>query len=131
MVVMMAFMAIVISADPKGPPWPFMLFILLFMGLMTAVSIVPSLLAGYALRKRKRWAKTMSIVAGVMASMSAPIGTAVCIYTFWFLFSEPGKLLYDNQQQMLPQEREVAWSLRKPAVKEEQYLPPPAPPDWR
>ena len=34
--------------------------------------------------------------------MSFPIGTAVCAYTFWFLFSEPGKSLYDRPRYALP-----------------------------
>lgn len=129
---MMTFMIFVFTLDPKGPPPSVMVFILLFVGVMMAVMLIPSLLAGYALRKRKRWARTMSIIAGVLAATSAPFGTAVCIYTFWFLFSEPGKHLYDNPQRMLPPEREIGLGLHRPGVKkDEQYVPPPAPPDWR
>lgn len=127
----MAFITAMMTFDPRPPPPGFIAFMWVFITGMTAVMIGPSIVAGYALKRRKRWAKTMSIVAAVMASMSAPIGTAVCVYTFWFLFSEPGKLLYDNPQRMLPHEREMAWSVRKTAVKEEQYVPPTAPPDWR
>lgn len=131
MLLMIAFMTAVMTLDPRPPPPALIAIMWVFISGMTAIMIGPSILAGYALRKRKRWAKTMSIIAGVMASMSAPIGTAVCIYTFWFLFSEPGRVLYDNPQRMLPHEREIPWNLRKRVVKEEQYVPHQAPPDWR
>lgn len=131
MLLMMAFMIFIFNVDAKPPPPGFIAFIVLFIGLMTALTITPSILAGYALRKRKRWAKTMAIIAGVLAGTSAPVGTAVCIYTFWFLFSEPGKLLYDSPQRMLPEERQAPWNERQPAEKEAQYVRPPSPPDWR
>lgn len=117
-------------ADPQAPPWPVMIFMFLFISMFAAVMVAPSVVAAYGLRKRRRWAKTASIIAGVIASMSAPIGTAVCVYTFWFLFSEPGKLLYDNPQRSLPPRNE-AWQIPARDVKERQYVPPPAPPDWR
>ncbi len=105
---------------------------LLFFGVMFSAMIIPSIVAGFALRKRKRYAKIASIIAGVMAAMQAPFGTAVCVYTFWFLFSEPGKSLYDNPQRMLPEARQAPWPVNKTAAKkEEQYVPPPSPPDWR
>ena len=106
---------------------------LLFHGVLHDIDfgmmIVPSMVAGYGLKQRKRWAKTASIIAGVTASMSAPVGIAVCIYTFWFL-SQPGRLLYDNPQFALSPRNEA---LRIPSreVREHQYVPPPTPPNWR
>ena len=131
MLLMMGFMGAMLRTDPNGPPAGFIGFMVLFMGVMFSAMIIPSFVAAYALRKRKRWAKIASIIAGVMAAMQAPFGTAVCVYTFWFLFSEPGKSLYDNPQRMLPEARQAAWPVNKTAAKEEQYVPPPSPPDWR
>ena len=131
MLLMMAFMIFVFNVDSKPPPPGFIAFIVLFIGLMTALTITPAILAGYALRKRKHWAKTMAIIAGVLAATSAPVGTAVCIYTFWFLFSDPGKILYDKPQRMLPQERVTPFTVPRAAEKEAQYAPPSSPPDWR
>jgi fructose-specific phosphotransferase system IIC component len=108
-----------------------MVFMMLFFAVMFSIMIIPSIIAGLALRKRKRWAKVASIIAGIVAAMQAPFGTAVCVYTFWFLFSEPGKSLYDNPQRMLPEARQAPWPVNKTAAKEEQYVPPPSPPDWR
>jgi hypothetical protein len=98
-----------------------------FYGLMLA----PSFIAGYALLKRKPWAKIAAIIGGVTAAMSFPIGTAVCAYTFWFLFSEPGKLLYDRPQAALPPQS-INWqTAANQSQREAQYVPPPTPPDWR
>jgi hypothetical protein len=116
--------------DPNPPPLFFFIFMAVMMVFIFGLMIVPSMVAGYGLKKRKRWARTASIIAGVTASMSAPVGIAVCIYTFWFLFSEPGKLLYDNAKYALPPRNE-AWRIPSREVKEHQYVPPPSPPDWR
>jgi len=131
MLAMMGFMAAMLSADPKGPPPGFVGIMLLFMGAIFSAMVIPSFVAAYALRKRKRYAKVASIIAGVMAAMQAPFGTAVCVYTFWFLFSEPGKALYDNPQRMLPHAQQAAWSVNNTAAKDKEYVPPPSPPDWR
>ena len=131
MLAMMVFMIAVLRLDPNGPPTAFIMLMLAFMSIMFSIMIVPSIVAGFALRKRKRYARTWSIIAGVTAAMQAPFGIAVCIYTFWFLFSEPGKTLYDNPQRTLPEARFTPWPVNKTAAKEEQYRPPPSPPDWR
>jgi len=132
MLLMMGFMIAMLSTDPKGPPAGFVVFIVLIMGLMFSAMIVPSFIAAHALKKRKRWAKIASIIAGGMSATNAPFGTAVCVYTFWFLFSEPGKAMYDNPQRMLPEQRYAPLTpANKTAEKEKQYAPPPSPPDWR
>jgi hypothetical protein len=126
----MLFVFFAMARDSNPPPWFFFIFMAFFMTLIFGMMIVPSMVAGYGLKQRKRWAKTASIIAGVTASMSAPVGIAVCIYTFWFLFSEPGRLLYDSAQYALSPRNEA---LRIPSreVREHQYVPPPTPPDWR
>ena len=114
------------KTDPNGPPPGFFLFIFGFMFFVYGLMIVPSFVAGYALLKRKRWAKIASIIGGVVAGMNFPLGTAVCVYTLWFLFSEPGKLLYDRPARSLPPS--PTWATE--AVinrREHQYQPP----DWR
>jgi hypothetical protein len=96
-----------------APPPP--AFIGLIFGLIAVFNIlttIPSLVAGYALLKRKPWAKIAGIVGGVLAAMSFPIGTAVAVYTFWFLFSDPGKQLYGRQNQELPPLPPKEWELR-------------------
>lgn len=122
-------MIFAISAEPpsRGAPPPppafFAIFATLF-GLFYFALAVPSFIACYALLKQKRWAKTASIIAGVIAAAFFPIGTAVCVYTVWFLMSEPGKLLYDTPTKALPGPTSYA-DLEKGS------FGAPPPPDWR
>ena len=132
---MLTFMTIMFRAvpgSPEGPPPAFIgmmwVFMLGFYGLM----LVPNFLAGYALLKQKPWAKVAAIVGGVTSAMSFPIGTAVTAYTFWFLFSEPGKSIYDRPRHALPPPP-AAWYSQtvQSEERQKQYLPPSNPPDWR
>ena len=117
--------------DPGGPPAFFFVFMWLFFVVIYGAMTIPSLIAGYGLWKRKKWAKTASIIAGVLAAMSFPVGTAVCVYTFWFLFSNPGKVLYDKPVYSLPQGQQVWGAQEIGSQRENQYVPPKSPPDWR
>ncbi|HYP01686.1 MAG TPA: hypothetical protein VER76_15955, partial [Pyrinomonadaceae bacterium] len=97
----------------------------------------------YAMLKRKQWARTASIVAAVLETMSVPIGTAVAVYSFWFMFSDAGKALYDTNSARTPQ-RPFAlndappppaadWNAQTSTSfgREHEYAPPSQPPDWR
>ena len=115
-----------------GPPVGVLIFFCMFIGVIYGLMTVPSFIAAYGLFKRRSWAKTASIIGAVAAASNFPIGTAVCVYTFWFLFSEPGKAVFDRPSYRLPPGRQ-AWAPydvhREPAQAE--YAPPPTPPDWR
>ncbi|HYO90776.1 MAG TPA: hypothetical protein VEQ40_04040, partial [Pyrinomonadaceae bacterium] len=70
---------------------------MLMMFAFSLLFTLPSLIAGYALLKRKSWARTAAIVAGILAAPSFPHGTALGVYTLWFMFGNEGKELYaDN-----------------------------------
>jgi len=131
---MLGFMAVVVLSIPNGPNGPpafFFALMFVFLGLFYGAMTVPSFFAGYGLLKRKKWAKTASIIAGVLSGMSFPMGTAVCVYTFWFLFSEPGKILYDKPAYALPAAHQE-WTAEGTRVQREpQYVPPTTPPNWR
>ena len=121
---MVIFMAVLlpemVKHDPNPPPPGMFLIMAVFMSLIYGSMTVPSYIAGYALLKKKRWAKTASIVAGVCDSMHFPFGAAVAIYTFWFLFSDPGKYLYDRPAYALAP-GQPTWANQTNS----------APPDWR
>jgi hypothetical protein len=119
------------ASQPGNPPPP--AFFILMAGFMLVFTLgwsIPSMIAAYALLKRKRWAKTASIVAGVFAATQMPVGTAVCVYTFWFAFGEPGRLLYDQVARSLPPLPPTDWA-RINQGKPYEYAPPANPPDWR
>ncbi|HEV7843374.1 MAG TPA: hypothetical protein VGO69_06735, partial [Pyrinomonadaceae bacterium] len=74
------------AGDTKGEmPIGFIAAIFIVSFLFQLLFTVPSFIAGFGLLKKRHWAKTASIIAGVLSAMSFPIGTAVCVYTFWFL----------------------------------------------
>ena len=117
------------QAPGEAIPLGVLAVIMIFVILVNLLIISPSFLAGYALLKHKRWAKTIGIVAGIIAGMSFPLGTALCVYTLWFFFGENGKSLYEGAAYALPPAPALfAGASRK---QEPQYVPPSSPPDWR
>src|SRR5882724_6410088 len=104
MMLMFGLMLGLVGSRPggDGPPAAFFLVFMVFALVFNLIFALPSFIAAYGFLKRKSWAKTAGIIGGVMAAMNFPIGTAVCVYTFWFLFSDPGKVLYDQPSYALP-----------------------------
>jgi hypothetical protein len=47
---------------------------------------VPALAGGYGMLKHRRWARKLVLVSAVVATLNVPFGTALAVYTFWFLF---------------------------------------------
>ena len=113
----------------------FMAFMMLFMLVFT----IPSFVAGYGLRKRKSWAKLWGIIAGVFAGMSFPLGTALCVYSIWFLIGDAGRELYRDASAQ-PRRREALYGAPEPAgwaaqyasrERSSDYTRPRQPPNWR
>ena len=128
---MIGFINGIFRLDPNGPPFGVMILFSLFITLMYGLMTVPSFIAAYGLLKKKKWAKTASIVGGVTAAMNFPIGTAVCVYTFWLLFSEPGKAIFEKSTYQLPPSRQWYANEAQQRQEQTQYTPPSTPPDWR
>jgi hypothetical protein len=143
MMIIVAFIIVggMAAADTGGEfPAGLVAVILIFSFLFQLIFAAPSLIAGFGLLKRKQWAKTATIIAGVMAAMSFPIGIAVSVYTFWFLFSENGKELYERPHAMAgghsdfylnepPDDADAIgrWTERRRG----EYVPPKEMPNWR
>jgi hypothetical protein len=130
-------------SDPNMPPE----VISIFTAVMVAVFVLslllslPPLLAGYAMLKRKRWAKVMSIIAACFESLSMPFGTALCVYTLWFHFG-PGQNFqgggYDappapDWRGTLRDGSAYDWEAQRAgqSSRPRDYAPPRQPPDWR
>ena len=100
------------SVGGDSLPW-FVPLIMAFAMLLNMAFTIPSIIAGYALLKRRPWAKTAGIIGGSLGVMNFPFGWALAAYTFWFLFSDVGRPIYDKDYRAsLP-----------PA-------PPPPPSEW-
>ena len=104
------------------------MFVVVALNILLAV---PSFLAGYAMLKRKSWAKGAAVVAAIIDGLSFPFGTALCVYTLWFMFSAEGKALYDTNARVLPPPP-PDWTTTAGSTKKEfEYVPPVVPPNWR
>ena len=106
-----------------------------FMLLLT----LPPLLAGYNLLKRKQSARMFGIIAACVEALSFPMGTALCVYTFWFLMGDMGKQFYDRSNPnwwaerpaLSPEPANADWANTARRGSERDYVPPTQPPNWR
>ena len=126
-----------IPEEPGAPPAAFLSAIFGFIVVIYALLSIPSLVAGYALLKRKSWARVAGIVASILAGLSFPFGTALCVYSLWFFFGDQGKAFESaghagswrgslNQGQPFGGYAQTFGHEREPA-----YRPPAQSPDWR
>ena len=53
-------------------------------------------LTAYGLFKRRPWARISALVSSAFFVWLVPLGTALAIYTWWFLQGENGKQLYSR-----------------------------------
>ncbi len=128
--------AMLSNPGSSGPPVFVFVFMLLIFTLMLVLTTLPAFVAGYGLLKGKKWAKVWAIISAVLAGGQFPMGTAVTVYTFWFLFSEPGKQYFERgANYALPPGRQTwanqQWDNESQRQREGQYNSPPSPPDWR
>jgi uncharacterized membrane protein len=70
--------------------------VLIFVVLLFVVGLLP-LAVGYALKKRRRWAKRLGLSLAVVSLINIPVGTALGIYTIKFFRSEGGMRLYGGK----------------------------------
>ncbi len=124
--------------EQPGQPAPPPAFFLVMLGFVAAFQLAftaPSFVAGYALLKRKSWSKAAGIVGAVLAGMSFPIGTAVCVYALWFILGDGWKEIYGGEDKDRISAKELPRAASPPWVeqvgKEERERVPRQPPDWR
>lgn len=78
---------------PEALPAIGSMFVLIFglVGCLLVVQLALSLAAAIGVWKRESWGRIAAIIAAVLAVMSFPLGTALGVYTFWFVFGDRGK----------------------------------------
>jgi hypothetical protein len=118
-----------------APPFTFFLIVIGVACLLSLLFMIPALVAGYGLLKRRRWARTAGIVAAILMALNFPLGTALAVYTFWFLNGRGAPLHAGLAAGHTPyslggaQPSDAAgWFT---AEREREYVPPREPPDWR
>jgi len=68
-------------------------------GCITTVSVlvgllsIPNIIAGWGLARRKRWARILTIILGIIALPQMPIGTALGLYAIIIMFNDETKAL--------------------------------------
>ncbi len=129
---MLAMIGAMAATEPQGEAFPVALFgvVMVLVVVINVLLVAPSFVAGYAFLKHKSWAKKMGLIAAIFASLSFPHGSALCVYTLWFLFGEHGRSLYDKPAYALPPAPPI-WARRAGRERELEYVPPATPPDWR
>ena len=53
--------------------------------LLALLFTVPAIAGGFGLLMRRRWARKLVLVSSVVAALDFPFGTAIAVYTLWFL----------------------------------------------
>ena len=128
------------SGRPGAPPPPmdFFLFFFAFVSIFYIIFAAPAFIAAYALLKKKSWARITSIIAGVLSAMSVPVGTAACVYAFWFFFGDNWKTVYaegepvhDGYREHLQLMESQPWSSIETDEVKFGERRQTSPPDWR
>jgi len=109
------------------------------VGFIMLLLTIPPLLAGYSMLKRKQSAKMFGIIAACVEALSFPMGTALCVYSFWFLMGDMGKQFYDrsnpnwwrDRPALSPEPANTNWANEAKQGQERDYVPPQQPPNWR
>ena len=64
---------------------------LLIIGLLFMIFFLST---AYGLFKRRRWARISSLVLSALLVWFVPLGTALAVYTWWFMHSDGAKQIY-------------------------------------
>ncbi len=82
------------------------------------------------------------IIAACVEALSFPFGTALCVYTLWFLFGQQGQNFHRGGYDMPPAPdwrgslgggSPYDWEAQRTSQsgRPREYTPPRQPPDWR
>ena len=55
---------------------------------------VPSIICGWGLLKRRRWARILAIVLAAISLIEFPVGTVFGVYVLWVLFNKETEALF-------------------------------------
>jgi hypothetical protein len=73
------------GSDPEFWFYVFTVAVVAAYILLALLFTVPAIAGGFGLLTRKRWARKFVLVSAVVAALDFPFGTAIAVYTLWFL----------------------------------------------
>lgn len=122
------------NPDGPGPPAAFFGIFITFILIVQFVFTAPSVIAGWAMLRKKPWARMAGIVAAVVSAMSVPIGTAACVYSLWFFLGDKWKEVYaehpgDDDTAVRGLSSADAFRSSDEHARREEWMKQP--PDWR
>jgi hypothetical protein len=74
--------------------WLFMVVVVTIYVVAALLFTVPAIAAGFGMLRRRRWARRLALISAAVAALDFPFGTALGVYTFWFLLGADGRALY-------------------------------------
>ena len=77
--------------------WLFVIAVVAVYVVVALLFTVPAIAAGFGMLKQKRWARKLAMVSAAIAALDFPFGTALGVYTFWFLLGSEGRALYGEE----------------------------------
>jgi hypothetical protein len=66
------------------------------LGALLAALSLPSLLCGWGLLKRRRWARILGIILAALSLLRVPVGTLFGAYALWVLLSRQTEELFGD-----------------------------------
>ena len=69
----------------------------LVIGFALFLFALPSFAVGMGLLDGKSWARVLAMVLGVFSFFDIPLGMALCIYTFWTLWSNDADYYFEGR----------------------------------
>src|SRR6267143_1247368 len=81
-------------SGPDAPPAALFAIVGIIVFVFMLVLTIPPFVAGYGFLKRKQWSKVAGVISACLALLSVPMGTALGVYTFWFLFGAKDREMY-------------------------------------
>jgi chromate transport protein ChrA len=75
--------------------------ILSALAILIVVLLITALFTSttYGLFKRRSWARTPALILAVLLIWLFPLGTALSVYTWWFMHSEGGRQLFSKDNR--------------------------------
>ena len=71
--------------------------LLIVLGVLNLIAAIFEAAAGYGMLKKRGWARSAGMLAGVVALLGFPVGTVLGVYALWFLFGQGAAQVYGGQ----------------------------------